>query len=496
MDKIGKITPQKILLLVSISLLAGCAQYKTVTITTDPNMATIYVNGQEAGVSPLSKKLRFDEENLQYQVVAKKGPSYKEKQITIRLEPKDKTDYHIYLEKIEKTVRITSEPNMATVYIDGAESGITPLTTTLRFINKAKIYQVVAKKEGYKEAEVSIGFEPEDKIDFPMVLEKIETISIELVSFEPQATDKGVKLAAIRKPTLAYLEVIERSPSAKGVTRVTNNDDQALQIGPPILSPVDDVLVYRVFVPEEKGTSYSNIWKTTVGSFGKTRVTYGKWRDLFPSFTPDGQYLAFSSNRTSTNPTLWRIKVDGGGGITNITSSLSEDYSPCVSPDGGIIVYASNPPSAEEPQIWTVNINGTLPTQLREGENPQFTPDGKKILFVRIDKTSGTKQIWFMNIDGTAETQLTQNVDYDAIDPKCSPDGQWIVYASNEGLDSKQRRNYDIWLMAADGSKKTQLTTNGSRDDGPCWDHTGKFIYFRSNRGGTWNVWRVEPIMP
>src|SRR5207249_2640612 len=64
--------------------------------------------------------------------------------------------------------------------------------------------------------------------------------------------------------------------------------------------------------------------------------------------------------------------------------------------------------------------------------------------------------------------------------------------ASNEGRDSKGRRNYDIWLMAADGSSRTQLTTNGSWDDAPCWDHKGEFIYFRSNRGGAWNIWRLK----
>jgi len=394
-----------------------------------------------------------------------------------------------------KTVRITSDPNMATIYINGLESGITTLTKKLAF-DQYNSFEVVAKKEGYKDGTITIRLEPKDKTDYYIELEKIETISIELVSFEPQPTERGVKLAAIRKPTLAYLEIIERSPNVKSVTRITNNEDKALQIGAPVLSPAEDIIVYRVFTEESKAVSYSNIWKATVGSFGKTRLTYGKWRDLFPSFTPDGRYLVFSSNRTSKNPTLWRIRLDGGGGITNITSTLSEDYSPSVSPNNDIIAYTSNPPDAQEPQIWTVGVNGSLATQLREGEGPNISPDGKKILFVRPDKTTGKKQIWVMNVDGSEETQLTQNIDCDTIDPKWSPEGQWIVFSCDEGLDSQKNRNYDIWLMAADGSKKTQLTTNGSRDDSPCWDRTGKFIYFRSNRGGLWNIWRFEPIMP
>jgi Tol biopolymer transport system component len=124
-----------------------------------------------------------------------------------------------------------------------------------------------------------------------------------------------------------------------------------------------------------------------------------------------------------------------------------------------------------------------------------------------------------MSIDGTEETQLTQTTE--ASDPakiaaaaantrdterdlqlfvqniqgRWSPDGRWIVYASNEGRDSKGRRNFDIWLMAADGSARTQLTTNGSWDDSPCWDRAGELVYFRSNRGAAWNIWRLKPIL-
>ncbi|MBD3217278.1 MAG: DUF5050 domain-containing protein, partial [candidate division Zixibacteria bacterium] len=277
---------------------------------------------------------------------------------------------------------------------------------------------------------------------------------------------------------------------------VTENEDPGYQIGPPIISPTDDVLVYRVLIEEEGGSSYSNILKQKIGSSGKTLVTYGKWLDLFPSFTPNGKYLLFSSGRSQANPTLWRISVEGGAGITRITGTLAEDYSPCVSPNGEIISYASNLPRAEEPQIWTIGMNGTLPTQLREGETPQISPDGKKILFVRRDRLSKKRQIWMMNVDGTSETQLTQNNEYDAIDPRWSPDGNWIIYSSDEGYDSHKRRNFDIWLMTSDGSRKTQLTTNGSRDDSPCWDRTGKYVYLRSNRGGAWNIWRFEPILP
>jgi len=477
-----------------LELGAGCLNHKLVCITSDPNHASLYINGEQSGKTPFTKVLSFKKQEAYAVTAEKKG--HKPATVSVQYVPADQTEYNIVLPPLEKTVTITSVPEGASVEIDGLIVGTTPLQKKLSFVETDK-YEVLVKKEGYEDKMISISFEPESRKDYPAgVLKKIETVSVDVVSVEPQKTEKGVKLALVRKPTLAYLEVIERSPNVKSVTRVTNNEDRNYQISAPILSPAEDLLIYSTMVQEENHSSYSNIWKTPIGSFGKTRVTYGKWLDLFPSFEPDGRFIIFSSNRTSTNLTLWRIRTDVGAGITVITNSSAEDYSPSVSTDSNFIAYTSNPPNAEEPQVWLIGRNGDLPTQLREGENPQISPDRKKILFSRKDKITGYNQIWLMNLDGSEETQLMQNVNYDAMHPRWSPDNKWIVFDSNEGLDSKKLQNFDIWIMASDGSKKTQLTTNGSADEYPCWDRTGHFIYFRSNRGGVLNIWRFEPIIP
>lgn len=390
---------------------------------------------------------------------------------------------------VTKKVNISSAPPEVELYIDGVKTGVTPMTKEFSF-EKKESYEVLAKKEGYEDAKTTISLEPREKTRYHLEL-KQEAVTLELLTVEPEPTEKGVKLAVVRKPTIAYLDVIERSPNVRSVSRVTHNEDPMLQIDNPVLSPVDDVLVYQIWIEEEDGNSYSNIWKQKIGFVAKTRVTFGKWRDLFPAFTPNGEYLIFSSNRIGKNPILWMIKTKGGGGITKITDSLAEDYAPSVSPDGNLIGYSSNPPNVEEPQIWTISSTGRLPTQLREGEHPKISPDGRKILFVRRDKISNCKQIWLMGIDGGEETLLSSATDHNEISPDWSPDGRWIVFTSNESIDLKEKKNFDIWLMKSDGSQRTQLTTNGSHDDCPVWDRSGKIIYFRSNRGGAWNIWKM-----
>jgi WD40 repeat protein len=479
--------------IVSLLFICGCLE-KTVTITTEPKGINLFINGEPGGISPLTKKFKFSKKTETFKVVAKDEKEfYKDGEIIVEGEPVDKTDYHIQLEQIAKMVQIITEPSGATIYIDGKESGISPLTTKLSF-KDVKQHEVVAKLQGYEAGKLSIRLEPKDQKNY---LVPLEIVPVEIISVVPRPTSEGkMRISFVPVITLAYREVIERSPMVKSVTRVTSNEDPNLNILHPVMSPQGDILVYGELIKTVDGT-ICNLWKTTVGAFSKTRVTYGKWEDFYPTFTPDGQYLIFSSNRTRANHTLWRIRVDGGGGITNITNTLAEDYSPFVSPDGNIITYASYPPDAvEESQIWSINSNGTLPTQLRDGEVPCISPDGDKILFVRPDKITKKKQIWVMNANGSEETQLTQNSDYDATNPAWSPDGKWIVFDANEGLDSRKIQNSDIWLMSADGSKKTQLTTNGSLDENPCWDHNGKFIYFRSTRGGALNIWRFEPLLP
>lgn len=394
-----------------------------------------------------------------------------------------------------KTVHVKSKPYGATVFLNGQQAGITPYVKELYFKEPNSKFEVTLRKEGYEDATEQIFYRPTEKTDYTISLRKKEAVTIELVSVEPTKTARGVKLEMVRKPTLAYLEVIERSPNVAAVTKVTSNEDKGISIGAPVISPTDDVVLFGEFVQEEQGRTYCNIQKQKIGASAKTRLTYGKYLDLFPAFTPNGNRVVFSSNRASRNPTLWIIKSDGPGGISRLTNTQAEDFSPSVSPDGKFVVFASNPPEAEESQVWTVPINATLLTQLREGESPQISPDGKQILFVRRDKITKMRQLWLMSVEGAGETQLTQNMDFETIDPRWSPDGKWIVYASNEGRDSQQNRNLDIWLMAADGSQQTQLTTNGSVDDSPCWDAKGEHIYFRSNRGGAWNIWRFKPVL-
>ncbi len=87
---------------------------------------------------------------------------------------------------------------------------------------------------------------------------------------------------------------------------------------------------------------------------------------------------------------------------------------------------------------------------------------------------------------------MTNSPDVDEFDATWNPEGNRIAYVSDQGVDEEQRHNFDIWLLdLAHPNQPVQLTSNGSWDDSPVWDPAGNYLYFRSNRGGEWAIWKI-----
>jgi TolB protein len=165
---------------------------------------------------------------------------------------------------------------------------------------------------------------------------------------------------------------------------------------------------------------------------------------------------------------------------------------PDLSPDGLLLLYTAKIFPSEISQVWTMSLDGGLPTQLRDGQHARWSPDGLSIVFVAVDPKLARQKIWQMAPNGTSSVQLTHSIDCDDVNPSYSPDMSKIVFASNRAQTSAGLPNFDVWIMEADGSATRQLTTNGSHDDLPAFHPNGQMVYFRSNRGGKWDLWLLE----
>ncbi len=95
--------------------------------------------------------------------------------------------------------------------------------------------------------------------------------------------------------------------------------------------------------------------------------------------------------------------------------------------------------------LWTMNPDGTSPSMIADSftSAPSWSPDGMKVAVVRIEMM-GETGIWVMNADGSGATQLTTEFG-EELDPAWSPDGTQIAYTvttvTAEGLHDGCRRH-------------------------------------------------------
>lgn len=307
--------------------------------------------------------------------------------------------------------------------------------------------------------------------------------------------DGDSDVVVVEERFIAHREVLERSANVKSLTRLTNLRHHE-QPGDFAVSADGKWIVYPTIDLAEEPPSY-NLWrKATDGSGGAAKLTGGSYLDIQPAIDASSRFVYFASNRGSTLHSIWRVSLDGAGGIARVTAGDSMDLWPHVDPWGSQVYYTSRPVTAADKQLWRIGANGNLPTQMREGWRPRVSPDGKRVLYCAPDGRTGESRIWVMNADGGHQTQLTGRLGNNQRDPSWSASGRRILFASDRGRDTDGRRNYDIWIMDADGSHPTRITKNGSTDLLPMFDPSGRYVYFLSNRGFEWNIWRLEVTEP
>jgi len=111
-------------------------------------------------------------------------------------------------------------------------------------------------------------------------------------------------------------------------------------------------------------------------------------------------------------------------------------------------------------------------------ESPRWSPDNSRILFQsdRDYPFCGVANIYVMNADGSGQTRLTTDVSDDSA-PVWSPDGTKIAFQS-----ARNGLNYQVYVMNADGSGQVNLSNGSSNDGQPSWSPDGTKLAFTSDR--------------
>jgi len=234
------------------------------------------------------------------------------------------------------------------------------------------------------------------------------------------------------------------------------------------------------------------VWNPYIGKYELyvSRID-GSGRNLLgtgfrqPQFRQDGNLLAVNGDGAPNLEHL--VTMNPNGGDQREVSRYSEDSYPTWSPDGAIVAYSSNswPDGLTrlgivndmfgKQQDWihigTTEIKGEYPFWMESGwvvyHGCDFLGDHAACGLFKVGAGGGNYQRLTNDQSDTAPAGFGQRIAF-----MSARDGNWEVYAVN-----------------LDGSGLKRLTDNAAQDGLPTWSPDGRSIAFVSNRGGSWAIW-------
>jgi Tol biopolymer transport system component len=198
-----------------------------------------------------------------------------------------------------------------------------------------------------------------------------------------------------------------------------------------------------------------DIWSYSEKSGSLKKLTTAKGYDAEASYSPDGQWVAFSSMR------------DGYGRTLDATETK---------------MMAENPSYFGEIYIMKADGSGQrrLTTAPGYDGGPFFTADGSRIVWRRFDVQGLIADVWTMKLDGTDAKQIT---DFGSMSwaPYAHPSGEYFIFASNKlGFE-----NFELFIVDAQGTKEPVRVTYTDGFDGlPVPSPDGRQLAWTSNRAG------------
>ena len=228
-----------------------------------------------------------------------------------------------------------------------------------------------------------------------------------------------------------------------------------------------DLLLNRI------GPVTSELYVSNADGSGEHRLIATDGFDYHASFSKDGQWIVFTSERDGLGESnLYRVKIDGSG-LQRLTDHIAVDDAAVISPtDPNLIAFVSS----------------------RRGE-----------------AGFGTTNVWTLNIATGALKNVTGSIPFDTskphsyFRPSWSPDGKWLALSSDIGSEWRghnlpvgweRTQESSIYLIRPDGSGWKKIAGNPGFDEGsPSWSQDGKqVVFYETPVESTWGAHRPEGI--
>lgn len=335
---------------------------------------------------------------------------------------------------------------------------------------------------------------------------------------------RRIALALIALPSLALTQD-KRVPTIDDLLNLKS-------IGAAAISPNGALVAYTVNETDWKSDQFvSNLWIVKTDGSDNRQLTRGNKNVGQLRWSPDGKWIAFTSNRQGDTNQVFVIRPDGGEAVqlTRSTSGSVNGYD--WSPDGQTIAYTASDPASlartrranlgdwevvrrdyQHTHLFTLDVAAALrdsatATQVTRGT--QFTvgafswsPDSRRIAFsatINPDLiNSGTSDIYVVDVGclqpAACTLQPRKIVSQPGPDgsPVWSPDGRQIAFSSKMARAPFFITNSRIAVVAADGGTPRSLTDSFDEDASPsAWTRDG--IWFSAWQKTERHLYRLDP---
>ena len=251
----------------------------------------------------------------------------------------------------------------------------------------------------------------------------------------------------------------------------------------PAWSPEGDRIAFR----SQRSDGHGGIYVIELGARLPRKLTDAPFVYDQLAWSPDGNRIAFASDHAGQ---MHLYEVDTGTGFVRaLTSGTDSSASPSWLPSGDEIVFAGTPRGGET-DIWSLDLRTGKRKRLTEdGGNscPAVSPNGDRVAWIREGEG-----VWILDRSSGATIRLLapRSVSHA---PAWSGDGQYLA------VTARDWGSWDIYIMKADGTNALLLTKNHKEDVMPAWspDPDGGRIALVSNTGQqTFSIWIIEGLEP
>ena len=126
----------------------------------------------------------------------------------------------------------------------------------------------------------------------------------------------------------------------------------------------------------------------------------GNWGNLDPAWSPDGRYIALSSNRESSDYALWVVEIATEKSRLLVAPPFRNfNGDPAWSPDGEELIYILNRQGVSN--LWRISASGGAPKQITfdptSNRHPTWSPSGNRVAYTHYD--TGRREVWLQILD-------------------------------------------------------------------------------------------------